>query len=125
MGATETTCALLADDAQVVGRFELGDPVVEELDAVRFAQAIQFVEPDGPWRNRSPKSLKKSSNPPGVYTSMRRAGSGPAFHMVWGIRRGFITQQPGVALDDLVADPGVHLSLEDVEPDIVLMNVWR
>jgi hypothetical protein len=38
--------------------------------------------------------LKNSSNPPGVYTSIRRAGSGPAFHMVWGTRRGFITQQP-------------------------------
>jgi hypothetical protein len=37
---------LLADDAQVVGRFELSDPIVEELDAVRPAQAIQFVEPD-------------------------------------------------------------------------------
>ena len=75
---------LLADEAKVVGRFEVGNPVVEETDAVRLAKAIQLVEPDGPWRNRSPKSLKKSSNPPGVYSSMMRAGSDPAFHMVWG-----------------------------------------
>src|SRR4029434_5232318 len=78
----------------------------------------------GPWRNRSPKSLKKSSNPPGVYTSMMRAGSGPAFHMVWRIRRGFSTQLPGVALTT-IADPSLHLPLEYVEPDIVLVHVWR
>ena len=57
---------LLADEAQVVGRFEVGNPVVEETYAVRPAKAIQFVEPDRPWRSRSPKSLKKSSNPPSV-----------------------------------------------------------
>jgi hypothetical protein len=39
---------LHADDAQVVGRFEVGNPVVEETDTVRFAKAIQFVEPDRP-----------------------------------------------------------------------------
>jgi hypothetical protein len=37
-----------ADEAQVVGRFELGNPVVEETDAVRLTKAIQFVEPDRP-----------------------------------------------------------------------------
>ena len=35
---------LLADEAQVVGRLEVGDPVVEEADAVRLAKAIQFIE---------------------------------------------------------------------------------
>src|SRR6202008_2515345 len=37
---------LLADYAEVVGRFQIGDPVVEKWDAVRRAEAIQFVEPD-------------------------------------------------------------------------------
>jgi hypothetical protein len=37
---------LLADEAQVVSRLEVGNPVVEEPDAVRLAKAIQFVEPD-------------------------------------------------------------------------------
>ena len=92
------TADVLADNTQVVGGFEVLGPVIEEADAVRLAKLIQFVEPIGPWRSRSPKSLKKSSNPPGVYSSMMRAGSGPAFHMVWGILRGFSTQQPGVAL---------------------------
>jgi hypothetical protein len=44
--------------------------------------------------------------------------------MVWGIRRGFSTQQPGVAFD-LVVDPGVHLPFEHVEPDVVLVHVRR
>jgi hypothetical protein len=30
----------------------------------------------------------------------------------------------GCRLDDLVANPGVHLPLEHVEPDIVLVHVW-
>ncbi|MET0888111.1 MAG: hypothetical protein ABWX92_16865 [Mycetocola sp.] len=92
------TADLLADNTQVVFGFEVLDPVIEEADAVPLAKLIQFVEPDRPWRSRSPKSLKKSSNPPGVCSSTRRAGSGPAFHMVWGTLRGVSTQQPGVAL---------------------------
>ena len=39
---------LLADEAQVVGRFEVRNPVVEETNAVRLAKVIQFVEPDRP-----------------------------------------------------------------------------
>jgi hypothetical protein len=27
--------------------------------------------------------------------------------------------------DDLVADPGVHLPLKHIEPDIVLVHMWR
>lgn len=65
---------LLADDAQVVGRFEVGNPVVEETDTVRLAKTIQFVEPDRPLAPPL-SSLKKSSNPPGVYSSMMRAGT--------------------------------------------------
>jgi hypothetical protein len=43
-----TSWELLADDAQVVGRLEVGNPVVEETDAVRPAKAVQFIEPDRP-----------------------------------------------------------------------------
>ena len=64
---------LPADEAQVVGRFEVANPVVEETDAVRLAKAIQFVESDRPLAPALSKSLKKSSNPPGVYSSMMRA----------------------------------------------------
>jgi hypothetical protein len=40
---------------------------------VRLAKAIQFVESDRPLAQALSKSLKKSSNPPGVYSSMMRA----------------------------------------------------
>lgn len=39
---------LLSHNAQVVGGFEVWDPVVEEADAVRLAEAIQLVDPDRP-----------------------------------------------------------------------------
>ena len=39
---------LFADDPQVIGGFQVGNPVVEEPDAVRLAKAIQFLEPDRP-----------------------------------------------------------------------------
>ena len=85
---------LLADEAQVVGRFEVGNPVVEETDAVRPTKAIQFVEPDRPLAQALSEVLEQELEPTCVYTSMMRAGSGPTFHIVWGIRRGFSRFEP-------------------------------
>ncbi len=121
---SETTCALLADDAQVVGGFELGDPVVEEFDAVRFAQAIQFVESDGALAQPVSEVLEEELE------STRRVHLDEACRL-WprvphGVGDPARLHHPasGRCPDDLVADPRMHLSRDDVEPDIVLMNMW-
>jgi hypothetical protein len=54
---------LLADDTHVVGRLEVGDPVVEETDTVRLAKAIQFVEPDRPLAQPLAEVLEEELEP--------------------------------------------------------------
>ena len=48
-------------------------------------------------------------------------------HNPHGVRNAARLQHPATRCrpDDLVADPGVHLALEHVEPYIVFMDVWR
>jgi len=64
---------------RAVGGLDVGDPVVEEADGVRFAEGVQLVEPDRLLAHRSPKSSKKSSNPPGVYKLRDACRFGPCF----------------------------------------------
>src|SRR5262245_30239565 len=116
---------LLADEAQVVGRFEVGNPVVEEPDTMRRTQAIQFVKPDRPSAQALAEVLEEALEPPWRIQLDEACGLGP--RVPHGVGDSARLQHPaaGSRLDDLLANPRVHLSLEHIEPDIVLVHVWR
>jgi hypothetical protein len=116
---------LLADDAQVVGRFEVGNPVVEETDTVRPAKAIQFVEPDRPLAQPLSEVLEEKLEP--AWSVQLDDACRLGARVPHGVGDAARLQHPaaGCRLDDLLADPSVHLPLEHVEPDIVLVHVWR
>jgi hypothetical protein len=112
---------LLADEAQVVGRFEIGNPVVEEADAVRLAKAIQFVEPDRPLPQPLSEVLEEELEPTRRVQLDDTCGYGPCVPHGVGDSARFQHPAARCRLDDLIADPSVHLPLEHVEPDIVLV----
>src|SRR5215475_3046880 len=116
---------LFADEAQVVGRFEVGNPVVEETDAMRLAKAIQLVEPDRPLAQPLSEVLEEELEPTWRVQLDDACRLGPRVpHGVWDPAR-FQHPAAGCCLDDLIADPSVHLPLEHVEPDIVHVHVWQ
>jgi hypothetical protein len=45
--------------------------------------------------------------------------------MVWGDPARLQHPATGCRPDDLVANPGVHRPLQHIEPDIVVVHVWR
>jgi hypothetical protein len=68
------------------------------MDAVRLAKAIQLVEPDRPLAQPVSEVLEEELEPTRRVELDEACRLGPVFHIVWGIRRGFSTQQPGVGL---------------------------
>src|SRR5512144_2024714 len=117
--------ALLADEAQVVGRFEVGNPVVEKTDTVRLAKAIQFVEPDRPLAQPLSEVLEEELEPTWRVQLDDTCRLGPRVPHSMGDPARFQHPAAWCRLDDLLGDPNVHFPLEHVEPDIVLMHVWR
>ena len=116
---------LLADDAQVVSRFEVGNPVVEETDTVRPAKAIQFAEPDRPLAQPLSEILEEELEPTWRVQLDDACWLGPRVPHGMGDPARLHHPAAWRRLDDLLGDPNVHLPLEHVEPDIVLVHVWR
>jgi len=116
---------LLADDAQVVGRFEVGNPVVEETDTMWLAQPIQFVEPDGSLAQALSEVLEEELEPAWRVQLDDACRLGPRVPHGVGDTARLKDPAAGRRLDDLLADPSVHLPLEHVEPDIVFMYVAK
>src|SRR5262249_44265185 len=99
---------LLADEAQVVSRFEVGNPVVEKTDAVRLAKAIQFVEPDRSLAQALSEVLEEELKPTWrVQLDDARGFTPPVPH---GVEEPGTLRHPapGGRLDALTADPGGH-----------------
>jgi hypothetical protein len=91
------------------------------MDAVRLAKAIQFVEPDRPLAQPVSEVLEEELEPTRRVELDEACRLGPRVpHRVGDPAR---LQHPatGCGLDDLLADPGMHRPLKDVEPDIVLV----
>jgi hypothetical protein len=92
---------------------------------VRLAKAIQFLEPDRPLEQPLSEVFEKELEPTWRVHLDEACRLGP--RVPHGVGDPARLQHPaaGCRLDDLVADPDMHLPFEDVEPDIVLVHVWR